>query len=74
MQQEPGKKKTACYGQAGGGEGSFCSTLMGKNLQHQFVSGGEEGEGGEGPSVVCWTRGPFEELQPFSTRTRMDES
>lgn len=29
----------------GGGVGSLCSTLMGKNPRLQFVSGVEEGEG-----------------------------
>lgn len=55
----------------GGGGGSLCSTLMGKNLRHQFVSGVEEGGGGL--SVVWSTRGPFEELQPISTRMRIEE-
>lgn len=55
-----------------GGEGwrSLCFTLMGKNLWHQFVSAGEEGEG---VSVVWSTTGPFEEPQPFSTRMRVEK-
>lgn len=32
-------------GGVGWGWGSLCATLMGKDLRHQFVSGGEEGEG-----------------------------